>query len=484
MKKIFSAVVILSLIYKLLVFTSGCAQIIPPTGGPRDSLPPVMLSAVPKDSTLNFTGNKIVLTFDEYVQLERPEEQLIVSPVPKVSPLVEAKLKEVTIRIKDTLEENTTYSINFGKALKDINEGNPAKQFTYIFSTGTYIDSSTLSGKVVMAETGRPDSTLIVMLYRNFDDSAVAKEKPRYFTRLDSAGRFTFNNIAPGRYNIFALKDQSGQKMYMRSSDPFAFYDSTLTVGDHNIQPVLYAFAETPEEQKPGGARSSGTTAKPAAKKEKKLGYSTNLESSQQDLLADLVLTFNEPLQVFDSSKLHFTDTLFRPVSGYHIKADSVNRSFTFTYPWKEEQEFRLILEKDIAKDSAGTELTKADTIRFKTKKNSDYGRVKLRLQNLDTSQHIVLVFYKADKIEKSQPVTGREVNFALFHPGDYEIRILYDVNSNGKWDTGNYWERVQPEKIISDGKKYTVRPNWDNEITIELPPRPPGDVLDEQHVR
>lgn len=486
MKKIFSTVVILLLGYKLLVFTSGCAQIIPPTGGPRDSLPPVMLSAVPKDSTLNFTGNKIVLTFDEYVQLERPEEQLIVSPVPKVSPMVEAKLKEVTIRIKDTLEENTTYSINFGKALKDINEGNPAKQFTYIFSTGAYIDSSVLSGKVVIAETGRPDSTLIVMLYRNFEgsnfeDSTVAKEKPRYFTRLDSAGRFTFNNIAPGRYNIFALKDQSGQKMYMRGSDLFAFYDSTLTVGDHNIQPVLYAFAETPEEQKPGGGRAaSGTSAKPAAaKKEKKLGLSTNLESSQQDLLGDLVLTFNEPLQMFDSSKLHFTDTLFRPVAGYHIKADSVNRSFTFTYPWKEEQDFRLVLEKDIAKDSAGTELTKADTIRFKTKKNSDYGRVKLRLQNLDTTQHIVLVFYKADKIEKLQPVTGKDVNFALFHPGDYEIRILYDANSNGKWDTGNYWERIQPEKIISDGKKYTVRPNWDNEINIELPAHPPGELLD-----
>ncbi|HRO45651.1 Ig-like domain-containing domain [Agriterribacter sp.] len=480
MKKVFCAVVIILLLYKLLVFTSGCAQIIPPTGGPRDSLPPVMLGAVPKDSTLNFTGSKIVLTFDEYVQLDRPEEQLIISPVPKASPLIEAKLKEVTIRIKDTLEENTTYSINFGKALKDINEGNPAKQFTYIFSTGSYIDSSTLSGKVVVAETGRPDSTLIVMLHRNFEDSAVSKEKPRYFTRLDSAGRFTFNNIAPGRYNIFALKDPGGQKMYMRNSDLFAFYDSALTIGDNNIHPVLYAFAEEPEEQRPGGARA-GVTAKTATpKKEKKLTYSINLESNQQDLLGDLTLTFSEPLQSFDRAKLHFTDTLFKPVSGYHMEADSVNKLFTLTYPWKEEQEFRLILEKDIAKDSSGTELEKADTIRFKTKKNSDYGRLRIRLQNLDTAQHIALVFYKADKIEKSQPLTGKDVNFTLFRPGDYEIRILYDGNRNGNWDTGSYWEKRQPEKIVSDGKKYTVRPNWDNEITIELPLHPPGDVLGE----
>ena len=478
MKKTFCAVVIILLLHKLLVYTSGCAQIIPPTGGPRDSLPPVMLGAVPKDSTLNFTGNKIILTFDEYIQLERPEEQLIVSPVPKVSPLIEAKLKEITIRIKDTLEENTTYSINFGKALKDLNEGNPAKQFTYIFSTGKYIDSSSLSGKVTLAETGRPDSTLIVMLHRNFEDSVVSKEKPRYFTRLDSAGRFTFNNIAPGRYNIFALKDQGGQKMYLRNSDLFAFYDSMLTVGDNNIHPLLYAFAEEPEERRPGSTKAGATTKATTAKKDKKLSYSINLESNQQDLLGDLTLTFSEPLQSFDSNKLHLTDTLFQPVSGYRIEADSVNKLFTLSYPWKEEQDFQLILEKDIAKDSSGTELAKADTIRFKTKKNSEYGRLKLRLQNLDTAQHIVLVFYKADKIEKSQPVTGREVNFTLFHPGDYEIRILYDRNSNGKWDTGNYWKRIQPEKIVSDGKKYTVRPNWDNEITIELPLQPPGDVM------
>lgn len=480
MKKSFSIAIVSFLLYKLIVFTSGCAQIIPPTGGPRDSIPPVMTGAIPKDSTLRFSGNKIVLTFNEYIQLERPEEQLIVSPVPKVSPVVEAKLKEVTIRIKDTLEENTTYSINFGRSLKDINEGNPAKQFTYIFSTGSYIDSSSLSGKVLIAQTGRADSTLIVMLYRNFEDSAVAKEKPRYFTRLDSAGRFNFQNLAPGRYRIFALKDQSGQKMYMRNSDMFAFYDSILTIGNHNIKPVLYAFEEEPEGPKPGRPGTGSTAKSAAAKKQKKLSFQTNLESGQQDLLSNLILTFSEPLETFDSSKLLFADTLFHPVAGYHIQSDSMQQSFTLSFPWKEEQEFILVLDSTIAKDSAGTGLAKADTIRFKTKKNSDYGRLKLRLENIDTAQQIVLVFYKSDKIEHSQPVFDKQINIPLFHPGDYEIRILYDTNGNGKWDTGNYWEKIQPEKVISDRKKYTVRPNWDNEITIELPPHPPGNVVEE----
>ncbi|HEX5025359.1 MAG TPA: Ig-like domain-containing domain [Agriterribacter sp.] len=478
MKKLVYSLLAIAIIYKIVFFTSGCAQIIPPTGGPRDSLPPVMLKALPKDSTLAFKGNKIVLTFDEYVQLDRPEEQLIISPLPKVSPIIEAKLKEVTIRIKDTLEENTTYSINFGRSLKDINEGNPAKQFTYLFSTGNYIDSTTLSGSVVVAETGKPDSTLIAMLYRNFDDSAVVKERPRYFTRLDSSGHFTFNNIAPGKYSIFALKDPGGQKMYLRNSDLFAFYDTAILVGDDNIRPILYAFSEVPEEQSRPSSRT-GTGAKSATKKkETKLTYSTNLDNNQQDLLSDLIINFSEPLQLFDSTKFHFSDTLFNPLNGYHIVPDSLNKAFTITYPWKEGQHFSLVLGKEIAKDSSGTELAKADTIRFRTKDNKDYGRVKIRLQNLDTSQHIVLLFFKADKLERSQPVSGKEANFALFHTGDYEIRILYDRNINGKWDSGNYWEKKQPEKIISSGKKNTIRPNWDNEITIEFPDHPPAEKM------
>ncbi len=479
MKKSISTLTVSFLIYKLLVFTSGCAQIIPPTGGPKDTIPPVMTAAIPKDSTLRFTANKIVLTFNEYVQLERAEEQLIVSPVPKVSPVVEAKLKEVIIRIKDTLEENTTYSINFGRSLKDLNEGNPAKQFTYIFSTGSYIDSSTLSGKVLIAQTDRADSTLIVMLYRNFEDSAVAKEKPRYFTRLDSAGRFKFQNIAPGKYQIFALKDQSGQKMYMRNSDMFAFYDSAITIGDDNIKPVLYAFEGELEGLKPGRPGTTSTTKPATSKKQKKLGFQTNLEGGQQDLLSNLLLTFSEPLEAFDSSKLLFADTLFHPIAGYHIQADSMQQSFSISYPWKEEQEFILVLDTAIAKDSAGYTLSKADTIRFKTKKQSDYGRLKLRIENLDSNQHIVLIFYKSDKIEQSLSVVDKQINIPLFHPGDYEIRILYDANGNRKWDTGNYWEKIQPERVVSDRKKYTVRPNWDNEITIELPPHPPGNILD-----
>src|SRR5262249_47036047 len=157
--------------------------------------------------------------------------------VPENAPVVEPHLKTVVIRLKDTLQPNTTYSLNFGKAIKDVDEGNINKNFTYIFSTGPTFDSLTLSGKVIIAETGKPDSTLIVMLHQHGDDSAVVKEKPRYIARLDSSGNFTFRNLPHGTFYIYALDDQSGQHKYLSESQIFAFADSAVVL-DTNNNPV------------------------------------------------------------------------------------------------------------------------------------------------------------------------------------------------------------------------------------------------------
>src|SRR6185369_2086710 len=222
---------------------SGCANIIPPTGGPRDSLPPVLIEANPADSTRQFTGGKIVLTFDEFVELNKPQEQIIVSPVPKISPITDAKLRTVTIRIKDTLEPNTTYTVDFGNAIRDINEGNEVKNFRYIFTTGKYFDSLQFAGKVILAETGRPDSTLIVMLHKSLTDSAVAKEKPRYFARVDTAGNFQFRNLPPGKFAVYALKDE-GMRQYTSRKQLFAFADSPVVISGSTRSVILYAYAE------------------------------------------------------------------------------------------------------------------------------------------------------------------------------------------------------------------------------------------------
>src|SRR5436190_8267824 len=155
MKKFLVYILTILCILKIQVLGVGCANIIAPLGGARDTIAPRLVKASPPDSSRNFKDTRITLTFSEFVNVENTRENLIVSPMPKNEPLVESHLRTVTVRLKDTLQPNTTYTLDFGKAIKDVNEGNIDKNFSYIFSTGSTFDSLTLSGKVIMAETGK-----------------------------------------------------------------------------------------------------------------------------------------------------------------------------------------------------------------------------------------------------------------------------------------------------------------------------------------
>src|SRR5450432_1734162 len=235
-------IVVCCFIYMLSVLGSGCAQIVAPTGGPRDSIPPTLLNATPPSGTINFKGNRITLSYDEYVQLQKLQENLLVSPTPKIIPNIDFKFKTVTIKIRDTLQPNTTYRLDLGNSIQDINENNPVKNFSYIFSTGPYIDSLEFSGNVQLAQTGKPDTTLLVFLYDNLDDSAVIKQKPKYITRLNTTGDFKFHNLAGGIYHVFALKDESGQKIYSNNDELFAFADSAVNISDSTKRVKLFAY--------------------------------------------------------------------------------------------------------------------------------------------------------------------------------------------------------------------------------------------------
>ena len=176
---------------------TGCAQIGAPTGGPKDTSAPVLVKAMPLNNQTNFSGNKIILTFDEYVDLQDVQSNLLVSPSPKNNPSINSNLKIITIKLKDSLLANTTYAINFSSAIKDINEGNVLNNFVYTFSTGSYIDSLELEGKVMMAETGKIDSSLNVLLYKNASDTDVTSRRPDYVAKLKGDGSFAFKHIKP-----------------------------------------------------------------------------------------------------------------------------------------------------------------------------------------------------------------------------------------------------------------------------------------------
>ncbi len=448
--------------YFISIGGSSCAQIGSPTGGPRDTLAPVLISAVPQQNATNFNQKKIVFTFDEYIDVKDIQTNLLVSPYPKINPTVDFKLKTVTVKLKDTLIPNTTYAINFGDAIRDNNEGNPYKDFTYVFSTGNTIDSLKASGKLVLAETGKIDSTFIAMLYRNVDDSVVHKRKPDYIARLNGKGEFYFTNLSEGSYKMYGLRDGDGSKTYNSKIEMFAFADSVIEIKDSTEPVTLYAFAEEKDQRKTQAASKAPTAA------DKKFKYSSNLSNNSQDLLTNLVLTTNRPLKTFDPTQIYVTDTLYNKIAST-VTLDSTAKEITIKIPWTENTAYRLLVEKTSMTDSTDAELARSDTLKFSSKKTTDYGNIVLRFSDLDTLVHPVLQFVKAEEIYRSVRITSAQWSDKLFPPGDYELRILYDSNNNGIWDTGNYDKRIQPEIAVTLDSKLTIKANWDNERDIKL---------------
>jgi len=459
MRSVFPVAILFCLVVASL-FGGSCANIIPPQGGPRDSIPPRLLNATPPDSTVNFRGDRINFTFDEYVDLQDVQNNLLFAPLFQNNPRVDVKGKTITIHFRDTLDANTTYIFNFGNAIRDYNEGNILKNFTYTFSTGPVLDSLELRGKVILAQTGKTDSTLIVVLHKNLQDSAVMKQRPMYVTKVDASGNFRFHNLPQGTFAVYALGDAGSGRKYINKTQLFAFADSPVHTGTIDTALTLYAYREvTP---------ATATTANPLARAraENRLIFTSEASGGQQDLNKDLVINFGTALKSFYSTKIALsTDSSFNPVT-YTASLDTSAKVLTIHTPWKEATRYNLVLDKDFAADSAGKKLLKTDTLTFLTKSQADYGNVSIRLRNIDLARNPVLLFVQNDQVIYSASVKSGNFSKNQFVPGDYELRILYDVNDNGKWDPGQFFgTKKQPELVIPAGQKVTIKPNWDNEF-------------------
>ena len=453
-----------------MLLSPGCANIIPPTGGDRDSLPPVLIQANPPNGTKEFKAKSVTFTFDEYVELQGLQENLIVSPTLESFPVVNSKLKTVTLKMPDVLEPNTTYAYNFGKSIRDINEGNVLKNFTYIFSTGSIIDTLEFSGKVLLAETGGTDSTLIVMLHHNGEDSAVIKENPRYVTTLDSSGNFRFQHLAAGTYYAYALKDDTRSRRYLSEGQLFGFSDEPVYVSPDPIPLTLYAYIE----KKDAGTSSSLSLNRGAVSRQDagKLKYTTNMGIGLLDITKDLIISFEQPLRNFDSSLLLFsTDSTFIPNKNFTLELDSLHKKITLKTSWLPGTLYNLVINQDFAEDTLGNKLSKTDTLKINTRKLSDYGSLRINFSNTDLSKSPVLFFYLGSLQMGSFPLTSSVFYQPLFLPGDYDLRILFDDNKNGKWDPGEFFEkRKQPEIVRPIKTKLNIRVNMDNEFDLAMP--------------
>jgi uncharacterized protein (DUF2141 family) len=224
--------------FVLLLFGTSCANQVAPTGGPKDVTPPKVLGSYPLNKSTNFKESKVRILFDEYVVLDNPAQQVVISPPMVPFPSFRVKGKELIIEFQDSLRSNTTYTINITAAVKDLTESNVLPDFQYVFSTGDYLDSFIVTGRVVEAEKGELIEGVLVLLYDVLEDSVVYKEKPYYFGRTNKDGSFRIENLKGGKYKVFAVKDENFNLKYDLPNEKIAFWPDPISVSEVPLLPL------------------------------------------------------------------------------------------------------------------------------------------------------------------------------------------------------------------------------------------------------
>ncbi len=522
----------------LIIALVNCAKRGTPGGGPKDETPPKMVRAIPENYATNFNEKKIRIYFDEYVKLKDLQKQLIISPPLKNPPIITPQTgasKFIEIKLTDTLKQNTTYVFNFGQSIVDNNENNPFNFFKYVFSTGNYIDSLTVTGKVEDALSYSPPNFVSVMLYSvdsTYTDSIIYKNVPTYITNtLDSINKpFTITNVKAGTYRLVAVKDKNSDNLYNPKDDKIAFVDTLINVPSDNFY-TLKLFKEIPDfkpirptqaaknriifgyEGKPDSVtitlhNQTTDSFKYAVLKDREkdtLHYwftpletdsliftvaynkqvdtfniktrelsvdSLALKSSHTGTIAPLdtlALQANTPLVSADSTKISVVNSDSIAVPFNTILQKNKNQ-LAIPFTTIPEQKYSITILPGAVTDLFGNS---NDSLSFyiTTKSLADYGNLRLVLQNNNTYPIIVQLTQKDGTVVQQKRATQNETVFEFKHltPGNYRVRIIFDTNNNGIWDSGNFLKNIQPERVLHYPKELDVRANWELEETFIL---------------
>lgn len=541
-KSLFFARYVFAFLYCLAIF--GCAVQQKPQGGPRDLTPPKLIKATPADHTRNFTGKKILLEFDEFFKLTNQYQEITVSPAQERSPEYTVKSKVLEIELKDSLQKNTTYVINFGKAIQDVNEGNAPKNFTYVFSTGPQIDSLSISGTVVNLLTQQKDKELTVLLFNMKQDSLLfGKKRPNLFTTTDTAGNFKFANLKPDNYRIYAVKEESLDKIYNSDKELIAFKAKPIHLTKDTTGLILTLFKEIPDKVRfttrnfdkdgsmllvanrplnkpsvriisPQGLDAQklvevSKTADSISVYSKNLDFdSTRLEVSQNGvpfdtitfrkgrketyqrnlalsygLIAnsaikpgnDLIVNANIPLEKIEQSQILLKEDSAN-VNFTLIRDAQSKKHFSIKYNWKQKSKYTLTFNEAALTDVFGDELKKTEK-KFTVDNPDNYGILNITYTVPDTGRSYIVELLGADQgnvLRTNQIVRNTKISYRGIYASKYKVRISYDANKNGKWDTGSISRKTQPESVWVNPTPYTVRPNWEMEEAITIPKEVP----------
>lgn len=472
----------------LLVLACGCANIVPPTGGAKDTTPPQMLSITPKDSMLDTRVTRIEMRFDEFVTVTDAGKEIKISPLLPYPLDATVNGKKLVVKIPDTLlKENTTYRITFGNAIKDLNEGNPLKSTSYMFSTGAYFDSLKVYGKVYDAESGRPAGDINVILYEaaNTGDSVIVKEKPMYIARSNGEGNFLFAGLPDKAYRIYALKEQEENLVYDDDKELVGFVDSIIYPVDSvklNEPIVLRTFKEIvlPDSadladtvKVPGKAKS---LKRRAEKESKDFSYSLNVDTTDvekrvHDINRPVKITFSNELDTFETSRVFVTydSTGIDVEAETTLKRDTLPNVLLLNTAWKENTVYTIRLLKDFATDTTKLTAMPSKYI-FRTKADEDYGVLKVHVSSkYYGKKYLLKITTEKDSIYQ-RAITDSVVTIRRLVPEKYTMCIIVDENGNGKWDTGDLFAKKQPEIVIPYTEAIELKAGWENVLDFKEP--------------
>ncbi|WP_304016013.1 Ig-like domain-containing protein [Nonlabens dokdonensis] len=513
-----------------------CAKRGSPTGGPVDEEPPVILRIFPDNYTRNFKKQIIEIEFDEFVKLNDLQKQLVISPPLKSRPIISPQgspSKKITIEITDTLQDNTTYVLNFGESIVDNNESNPYPFFKYVFSTGEVIDSLTLKGKVTDALNYETDDFISVMLYEvdeEYTDSIIYKEAPRYvLNTLDSLTTFTMENLKEGTYRIVALKEENSDLRFDPKRDKIGFVSEEIVVptdqqyeirmyqqeADSEIKKitqqaasrlyVTYTGNVDNLQVKPLDAsiiENSRITKlekkdtlqywyRPTLKEDSVLmiaqlddkepkEFNVRLKEMEKDSLTikkETTFSLRNPASISASTPFEFIDNelidLTRKDStavAFETVLDSLNNKAIFNFEREEDQLYKMTLFPGAITDFYGSKNTDTLNYSYGTKKTNALGNISVKLNGGNSFPIIIQVTKKDLSVIAEQSVKANNTyDFFYLDPGEYYLRIIYDTNANGKYDAGNFLENIQPEVVQYYPEIVKLQANWDRNYTFNL---------------
>ena len=461
----------LIIIFILAVMAGGCANISTLPGGKKDTQAPKLVSVSPKDSLLNTRVTKLELKFNEFVNVSDVSTQVVISPILPLPLSVNGAYKKVTIKIPDTLlQNNTTYRLSLGNAIKDVHEGNAFTGYTYTFSTGSYFDSLEINGEVTDAVTGMPDSGAIVMLYNaQKTDSAVLREKPQYIGKVEH-GHFSIKGLPGRQFRIFAPRDANNNLVYDGHKEWISFTEHSVQPGDSNLKIALRIFPEKADtaqftSDSLRSARKPGLRV--AAPKE--LSYSANIDTSDskkrtKDITTAIEIQCNNEIDsVFPEHIGLYLDTTDKQVE-ITARRDSIRKNVLLVNTaWQQNTVYTLKLKKGFVKDTAGHEAMPAKYM-FRTQDEDDYGKLNVQLPAKYLGNNYILLVKNDKDTVHMEPVTDSLVRISLLKPGSYTMLLIDDANGNGKWDTGDLLAHRQPEMVIpySNGP-ISLKAGWEN---------------------